>query len=109
MDFISKILLEGLYADTDSIYDVDYFRNVTPRQIKKKTVLLANLLGVDKVNQATTGSCYFVLFSPKTHFIYQVRVSNHPSGNKNKPYDVIELTYSQTIRNMINTINDKIK
>jgi len=109
MLFINKILLEGLYADTDTIYDIDYYTKVPYKEIKKKTYRLAARFGVDKVYQAKTGSCYFIIFNPNNHFIYEVRVSNHPSTNKDKYYQTIELSYSQSLFEMSQIIKDTLK
>lgn len=108
MNFIDKILFEGLYADTDTIYDLDYYTKVTPKEIKRKAYKLAARFNVHEVQQAKTGSCYFIIFNPIDHFIYEVRISNHPPIKKEKFNQVIELTYSQSLDEMIKIIKNTI-
>jgi len=109
MNLIDKILMEGLWSNDNSIYDMDYYTNIDPKLVKKKAYIVASKFGVYKVQQAKTGSCYFYIFNPINHFIYEVRISTHPSSHsKEKNYQLIDLSYSQSTSEMIRIIQNKL-
>jgi len=111
MDFIYKILLEGLWTTEDTIFDVDYYSKISFKEMKKKSYIVASRFGVNEVKQAKSGSCYFIIFNPHNHFIYEVRISNHPPSPKNKDKNVktINLTFSQSIPEMVRFIKNTIR
>lgn len=108
MNLIDKILLEGVYSFGQSIYDRDYFQNISPDQIKRKAQKLARYFDVSSVKQTKSGSCYFILFNPKDHFTYEIRISDHTSNTKSPYYQTIELSYSQSLYEMAKTIKKKL-